>query len=514
MLPAGDGMDPNQETRPIEEATRLRDRLSEQEHELRKLKEENSFLGAVVDGITEEIMVIGPDFIIMDANRAFLERYGLSKEAILGRKCYEVKERSGAPCSLKAKSCPLELAKQTGDKVEMTHQHGDLAGGTRDFALTMYPFRSEDRDRRHYIELARDITDYRDLIKRLQGSEKKLRAILDTATNAILSIDENHEIILFNDAAERIFGYSRQEILGQDLNLLIPGQYGDHAPFVQRFLEKRESEIVGRTISLIALRKDGEEFPIELSLSFLELDDKVTFTAIIKDISDQRRLERKLLQSERLAAVGQAAAHVAHELKNPLMIIGGFSNQIRDRLLAEKDAKKVDLILDEVRRLEKLVGHLGDFTKTYRLVKRQSDINIVLKDVVRIMAGAYPEDKYRFKESLAADLGEIFCDPDKLKQVFINVISNGLEAMTSGGTITVSSKRSRDGIEIRVSDEGSGIPASELQQIFEPFYTTRERGSGLGLSISYKIIEAHSGDISAVSEVGKGTVFIIKLPDA
>jgi two-component system sensor kinase FixL len=513
MLPVGDGMDANQDTRLIEEVARLRERLSAQEHEIRKLREENSFLDAVVDAIAEEIMVVDPDFIITDANRAFLERYGLTKETILGRKCYEIKERSGAPCSLKAKSCPLELAKQTGDMVEMTHNHRDFDGDTREFALTMYPFRAQDRDHRHYIELARDVTDYRNLIKRLQGSEKKLRAILDTATNAILSIDENHEIVLFNNAAERIFGYSRQEILGRNLNLLIPGQYGDHYPFVRRFLEKRESEIVGRTISLSALHKSGEEFPIELSLSFLELDNKVTFTAIIKDISDQRKLERKLLQSERLAAVGQAAAHVAHELKNPLMIIGGFSNQIRGSLLDDKDAKKVDLILDEVRRLEKLVGHLGDFTKTYRLVKRQSDINMVLKDVVRIMAGAYPEEKYRFKDSLAADVGEIHCDPDKLKQVFINVISNGLEAMAEGGTITVSSKRSHDGIEVRVADEGSGIPASELQQIFEPFYTTRERGSGLGLSISYKIIAAHSGDISAVSQPGRGTAFIIKLPE-
>ncbi len=513
MPRVGDDMDADQNALLIEELARLRERLSAQEHEIRRLREENSFLGVVVEGITEEIMVVDPDFNITDANRAFLERYGLTKEAVLDRKCHEIKERSGAPCGLKAESCPLELARQTGDKVEMTHQHGGLDGDTREFVLTMYPFRSQDPDRRRYIELARDVTDYRNLINRLQGSEKKLRAILDTATNAILSIDENQEIILFNNAAERIFGYSRQEILGRNLNLLIPKQYGDHYSFVRRFLEKRESQIIGRTISLSALRKSGQEFPIELSLSFLELDDKVTFTAMIKDISDQRRLERKLLQSERLAAVGQAAAHVAHELKNPLMIIGGFSNQIRGSRLDERDARKIDLILEEVRRLENLVGHLGDFTKTYRLVKRQSDINMVLRDVIRIMAGVYPEDKYRFKESLALDAGEIHCDPDKLKQVFINVISNGLEAMAEGGTITVSSKRSLDGIEIRVADEGSGIPASELQQIYEPFYTTREHGTGLGLSISYKIIAAHSGDISAVSQPGKGTTFIIKLPE-
>jgi two-component system sensor kinase FixL len=506
-------MDADKDHRLTEDVARLKERLSVLEHEIQNLRAENSFLGAVVDGIAEELMVVDPEFNVTEANQAFLEKYGLTKEAVLGRKCYEIKQCSGAPCGRKAKSCPLELAKLTGEKVEMTHQHGNLDGDGKEFVLTMYPFTAQGRDRRHFIELARDVTDHRNLIKRLQGSEKKLRAILDTATNAILSIDENHEIILFNNAAERIFGYTSQEILGQNLNLLIPTQYGDHHLFVRRFLEKRESDIVGRTISLSGLRKSGEEFPIELSLSFLELDNKVTFTAIIKDVSDQRKLERKLLQSERLAAVGQASAHVAHELKNPLMIIGGFSNQIRGSLRDHKDAKKIDLILDEVRRLEKLVGHLGDFTKTYRLVKRQSDINMVLRDVVRIMAGVYPEEKYRFQESLAADVGEILCDPDKLKQVFINVISNGLEAMAEGGAITISSKRADDGIEIRVADEGVGIPGSELQQIFEPFYTTREHGSGLGLSISYKIIAAHSGDISAVSQPGAGTTFIIKLPE-
>ena len=312
-----DMMDADKDIRQIEEVARLKERLAAQEYEIQDLRAENSFFRAVVDGIADELMVVDAEFNVTDANRAFLERYDLAKEAVLGRKCYEIKEGSGAPCGLKAKSCPLELAKQTGDKVEMTHQHGKFGGGSREFVLTMYPFAPQGRDRRHFIELTRDVTDYRNLIKRLQGSEKKLRAILDTATNAILSIDENHEIILFNNAAERIFGYSRQEILGQNLNLLIPKQYGDNHLFVRRFLEKRESEVVGRTISLRGLRKSGEEFPIELSLSFLELDNRVTFTAIIKDVSDQRKLERKLLQSERLAAVGQASAHVAHELKNP-----------------------------------------------------------------------------------------------------------------------------------------------------------------------------------------------------
>ena len=127
--------------------------------------------------------------------------------------------------------------------------------------------------------------------------------------------------------------------------------------------------------------------PSNISLSFLEMDERITFTAIIRDVTEHRQLERKLLQSERLAAVGQAAAHVAHEIKNPLMIIGGFSNQIRQRLEDEKDVQKLDMILEEVRRLEGLVANLGDFTKEYRLVKRPASINSVMKDVLEIMSG-------------------------------------------------------------------------------------------------------------------------------
>ncbi|NNG07748.1 MAG: PAS domain S-box protein, partial [Desulfobacteraceae bacterium] len=393
-----------------------------------------------------------------------------------------------------------------------TYYQKDAEGVTNELFMIMYPLKLRGKKIKYFMEIARDVTEYRKLIRDLQSSEKRLRAILDTATDAVLSIDENHRIILFNDAAQSIFGYSREEVLGEDLNLLIPTKYGDHRQYVHRFLERRESDIVGKTIFLTGLRKNGKEFPIELSLSFLEMANGITFTAIIRDMTVHQQLERKLLQSERLAAVGQAAAHVAHEIKNPLMIIGGFSNQIGQRLEDEKDLQKLEMILDEVRRLEGLVANLGDFTKEYRLVKRHADINSVLADVLEIMSGVCSPEKYEFKKFLSSEVAEINCDPDKLKQVFINVISNGLEAMTDGGTISISTETLPDGIEVRIVDQGSGIPEEDLEHIFEPFYTTRERGSGLGLSISYKIVEAHGGEIWADSSPGEGASFIIQLP--
>ena len=166
-----------------------------------------------------------------------------------------------------------------------------------------------------------------------------------------------------------------------------------------------------------------------------------------------------------------------------------------------------------MRRLEGLVANLGDFTKEYRLVKRHANINSVLMDVLEIMQGVCSPEKYEFKPFLSAEVTEINCDPDKLKQVFINIISNGLEAMPHRGVISVHTEKLQNGIEVRIADEGIGIPEEDLEHIFEPFYTTRETGSGLGLSISYKIIEAHGGEIWADSRPGKGASFIIQLPD-
>jgi two-component system sensor kinase FixL len=505
-------MDKEENNRLTEEMSLLRERLNRKDKEIDDLKTTNLFLSTIFDGISEEIMVLDRDFNINDVNKTFLKRHGLRRASVLGRKCYEIKERSRVPCHLKGKSCPHERAIKTGETIELTHSHEDSNGDLREHLVVMYPLRSGRNRIKYFVEISRDVTEYRQLIRGYQASEKKFRAIFDTATNAIISIDEDHKIILFNNAAQRIFGYSGEEVLGESLNLIIPPGYGDHQENVLRSLESRESSMIGKTISLTGLRKNGEEFPIELSLSILEMEGKITFTAIIRDVSEHKKLETKLLHSERLAAVGHAVAHVAHELKNPLMIIGGFSNQIRKALNDYKDIQKIDMILDEVRRLENLVASLGDFTRKYSLIKRPADVNSVLKDVVNIMASAHPQGKYYFKKNLSPELEEINCDPDKLKQVFINIISNGLEAMSEGGTITVSTNRTPQGIEVRINDEGIGIPYSDLEHIFEPFYTTREKGSGLGLSISYKIIEAHDGDISAFSSPGRGTTFFLRLP--
>ena len=492
----------------------LESRLEKKNREIRELKKINMFLNSLYDGIGEEIMVIDQDFIIYDVNRAFLDKCGLDKKDVVGKKCYDLIEREWLPCITGNGQCPVERAADTGESVESTISYEDENGDAREYIMIMYPLKAEDDEKKYFLEITRDVTEYRHLILKLQRSEKRFKAILDTATDAIISIDENHRIILFNNAAQRIFGYSGQEVIGKNLDTIIPADYGHYQFYLERFLEEQRSDTMGKTISLNAMRKNGEVFPVDFSLSFLNMGGKTTYTAIIRDVTRQRQMERKMLQSERLAAVGQAVAHVAHEIKNPLMIIGGFTSQIKSILEREKDINKIDMVLDEVARLERLIANLGDFTKEYKLVLRPADLNSVLRDVLNIMTGIFNEDRYHFEKNLSSETIEINCDPDKLKQVFINIISNGAEAMPAGGVISINTEKIDNGVEIRISDKGRGMTNEELNEIFEPFYTTREKGTGLGLAISYKIVHAHNGDIWAVSEPGKGTTFIVQIPDS
>ena len=501
------------EKRLHKEITHLKETLLQKERKIESLKGDAFFLKTLFQGINEEIMVIDKNYVIQDVNETFLTRVRLEKADVIGRKCHEVTYHSNTPCNFEKNVCPLEKVLETGQRIEVTHCHENHEGEVREYVRVVYPLLRENTLSEYFVEISRDVTEYRNLINRLKASEKKFKTILDTATDAILSIDSQQRIVLFNNAAERIFGYSRGEVMGRNLNMLIPKQYGDHYRFVKRFIETKTPRIIGKTLALRALRKGGEEFPIELGLSFHQTGEDITFTAIIRDVTAQKQLETRLLRTERLAAMGQTVAHVAHEIKNPLMIIGGFSEQIKKNLTDRKAVNKLEMILDEVGRLERLVRNLGDFTKEYTLVKRPADIGLVIQDVLKIITEIYPKGKYHLVTNwLAEELKEIHCDPDKLKQVFMNLIANGLEAMEAGGTIRISVGDYSQGIEIRIHDEGVGIMEEDLLRIFEPFFTTRERGSGLGLCISYKIVQAHGGDIWAESIAGEGTTFVIRLP--
>ena len=220
-----------------------------------------------------------------------------------------------------------------------------------------------------------------------------------------------------------------------------------------------------------------------------------------------------LLRSERFAAVGEAAAYVSHEIKNPLMVIGGFARQLeRNPEVPQTAGAKLRIISDEVRRLENFLGELRDFTRPAVPAKQEADLNELVQEVTTMMQEAAKEMDVQIITRLASNLPRVEFDPSQMKQVLINLVKNAFEAIDSPGVITLATTAQDGQIRLSVHDTGKGIEPEIIRDIFNPFFTTKKTGTGLGLAVINKIIEDHHGTITVESSKGQGTIFTVNLP--
>jgi len=341
-----------------------------------------------------------------------------------------------------------------------------------------------------------------------------LRGAIENTNEGFVTIDENHQVIIFNKAAEKIFGYSREEIIGKDLGLILSPECNQgHKQAVSRFLKTGESKLIGHQTEFLAHRKDGKKFPLSISFSLSNIEGKIYFTGIIRDLTETKDLQEQIAKSERLAAFGQLVAEIAHEIKNPLIMIGGFARQLFRTVQDEKSQAKLKIISDEVQRLEKLILELREVYQPQNLSFESFNINTLLEEIYSFSK----EDCEKRNISLRLESEEdpllVEGDPGKLKQVFLNLVKNAIEAMEKDGDLAIHSKMLGDQVEITIIDNGPGIREKDRDKLFTPFFTTKSRGTGLGLSVSKRIIEDHpGGSLGLDSEEGKGTVAKIVLP--
>jgi signal transduction histidine kinase len=223
--------------------------------------------------------------------------------------------------------------------------------------------------------------------------------------------------------------------------------------------------------------------------------------------------QERLLRSERFAAVGEAAAYVSHEIKNPLMVIGGMAHQVERRLPGDQPAQeKLRIIQTEVKRLESFLGELRDFLRPAQPSKQEIDLNQVIREVQALMEEAIREKGIRLEDRLHPNQLPVEADPNQLKQVLLNLVKNALEATEDQGAILVSSGIDDGRVWFSVQDTGKGMSDDVQEKIFHPFYTTKEKGTGLGLAVINKIVTDHHGDITVSSVAGSGSTFTVRLP--
>ena len=352
----------------------------------------------------------------------------------------------------------------------------------------------------------------------VQKSEAWLRNLVATTQDAVVSIDRRGCVVLFNQSAERIFGYRAEEIIGRKVNMLMGEPYTtEHDQYIERYEKTGEARAIGKIRTVTARRKDGTLFPIELSVAEIDVDDNVHYAAFIRDISDKTQLQKQLLESERLAAIGGTAAKIGHEIANPLNGIY-LTLQLIEQRLGRQPAMD-ERVTADVMRIKKEIGRLNQLVQEFRTLSRQQDyhflptnMTLLVNEILDLQQPLYESPAIVIIRRLANDLPAVPVDEDRIKQALLNLIKNAGEAMPNGGTLTVAVTASEDAVAIDIKDTGIGIASGS--DVFQPFFTTKKEGTGLGLIIVRQIILAHRGTISYESEPGVGTIFHISLPRA
>lgn len=372
--------------------------------------------------------------------------------------------------------------------------------------------------------LKREVAERRKAEALLLESESKYRSICESAHSAIIVADEDGRIISWHGGAEQIFGYKNTEVIGQPLTRLMPEKYrGAHISGLKRLRQTGQSRIIGTTVELEGLRKDGSHFPLELSLSTWKIKESRFYSGLIRDISARKKMEEELrnsqrlmIRSEKLASIGILSAGVAHEILNPLNIIGILVQLEFKKDLPPETKERLEKIKEQVNRAAKITNTLREFSHLKKDQIAPVNIHQLFDKTASLIEHDLNVENIGIERLFENDLPAIDADEDKLAQVFLNLLTNARDAMLGGenNKITVEAKSTESGIEIRFSDTGTGIPDTIINKIFDPFFTTKDpgKGTGLGLFITHTIIENMGGMIDVKSELGRGTAFIIHLP--
>jgi len=363
-----------------------------------------------------------------------------------------------------------------------------------------------------------NITERSKAEEALKESEARIRAILETAVDSIITINERGIIESVNSAVEQLFGYSENEVIGKNVSVLMTSPYREeHDTYLANYLKTGKKKIIGIGREVVAQRKDGTIFPIRLSVSEFFLGDKRMFTGIVHDISEEKALQQQILQSERLAIIGKMAAKVAHEVRNPLSSISlnaeMLDEEIQDQNSDYKEAKS--LLKSMIREIDRVTSLTDEYLQFSRLPESQpikGNLNSLIKEMLELLAEEFKQKKIKLtSNSLSKEL-QVRFDRAQLRRVFLNIIRNAIESMPDQGTLNIWTERNRETAIIGIQDSGHGIPEDKVNEIFNPFFTTKDFGTGLGLAISQQIIHEHKGKIYCESKIGQGTTFRIELP--
>jgi PAS domain S-box-containing protein len=367
------------------------------------------------------------------------------------------------------------------------------------------------------VSIGEDITERMEMEVALRRSAEGYIRAIETPNSFVVELDREGRITLFNRFAEQLTGYTRSEVTGEPwFDIFIPP---DRREDIREVFEGVKSAGEPLTYENTIMTKDGRELLLLWTNSRIR-DDAGNVVGTLSygiDVTQQRKLEKQLAQSEKMSALGQLISGVAHELNNPLTGVIGYSQLLTGMDCDGEVGRMVNIISREAERCHKIVDSLLQFAREYDQEKEYTQINDIIELTLSLKRYQLYVDNIQLELDLSEDIQETVVDPHQMQQVFMNIINNAHQAMVehSGqGKLTVETELKNDMIVIRFSDTGPGIPEENMERIFDPFFTTKAlgKGTGLGLSICHGIVEKHGGSIYAESEANNGATFIVELP--
>ena len=344
-------------------------------------------------------------------------------------------------------------------------------------------------------------------------SYSRIKAFSDSLVEnmpiGLIAINDRDEIISFNQTAESVFGYSFPDIFGKKADEYLP----DPCKVMLQTL-KTEKKVIEKEIECPV--KDGRLVPLEVIATALEEEtgDFLGYVILFRDITEILHPKKEMERSQRLASLGSLAAGVAHEIRNPLSSIKGFATFFRERYRDnQEDRQTAEIMIQEVERLNRVISQLLEFASPMDLTRKRTSLQEIIQHTLKIIEGQVKEKNITIDVNIGSEPGDVFIDPDKIKQVLLNLYLNAIGAMEHGGSLGVTLYPHNDGmVRIDISDTGTGIDETNLPRIFDPYFTTKPSGTGLGLAIVHRIVEAHEGEIRVESKPEKGTTVSVFLP--
>ncbi|MFH0786819.1 MAG: ATP-binding protein [Pseudomonadota bacterium] len=477
---------------------------------------ETKYLIKAIDAFKRRLIVISPEFKILAVNSG-LE--GFEDSEVVGRLCHQLFYDRPEPCI----NCAVQKSKETGRPTLQPkgEEYSDLERMPCFYAYPIYT----DNKIEAFVSLDFDLPTRGEIEYKLQSSNALLRNLILSAVDGVIAADKKGRILIFNDMAADLFGYSVEEAMESlDIRDIYPERKE-----LEVMKALRSDDYGGRgklhSYEVEVVNKNGEPIPINLNASIVYEGDREVAT--IGFFHDQRGINRmkeelektqlQLLQSEKMASLGKLAAGVAHQLNNPLSGITLFTKLVMEEYNLEEGARK-DLarVMEDAERCRDTVKELLEFARQTKHLRRPHDINRALSRTLFLLENQALFQNIVIEKDLDPGLPPVHSDIQQLNHMFMNIILNAAQAMEGNGRLGIKTifLPEKERVRIEISDTGPGIPDPILPHIFDPFFSTKQEGegTGLGLSLVYGIVQNQGGEIKATSKPGEGATFIIDLP--